>query len=101
MSFLFRSMFIKEKIEMINVLGQISQGMEFYNGLQTIKNDMELFRPVFTPSNMFVWEFELLCQMLHPIYSEEGSNHKIKEINAYKSFLDFLEASFKDGKLLY
>ena len=91
-------MFMKEKMGSINLLSKISEGMEIYHGLSTIKTDIELFRPVFTISDRFTWEYETLCDMLCPVYSEEGSNKKIKEINAYKCFLDFLEASFKDGK---
>ena len=73
-------------------------GMENFNALPTIRKHRDIFRFVFIPSNVFAWDFELLCNFLTPSYSEEGSNLKKKEIEVYKAFLDFVEACFKDGK---
>ena len=33
-------------------------------------------------------------------YSKDGSNDKLKEVHVYKIFVDFVESSFMDGKVI-
>jgi len=90
---------MKEKIEQVSSgLSEISAGLENYNALSIIKSNQNLFRVVFTPSNVFIWDYDLVRSTLLPYYSEHGSNKKVKEVDTYKAFLDFLEICFKDGK---
>ena len=92
-------MFVKEKVESINLLNQISEGMKFYGGLKIIKENIETFRPVFTPTDLFQWTYEGLYKILKPDYrGEVGSNRREGEINTYRSFLNFMEESFNHGK---
>ena len=92
-------MFIKEKTEILNLVNQITEGMKMYDALPIIRSNKEIFRPVFTTSNLFNWTYESVYQMLAPDYrGEVGSNKRKMEIDTYKVFLGFLEAAFKDGK---
>jgi len=98
-NFVLRSMFIKSKIEPIMaVINEITAGLNCFNVLDIIKNNKDVFKFVFCPSDIFNWKHEAFVQMLDPSFSEEGCNKKQKEISSYKHFLDFIEGCFKDGR---
>ena len=86
---------------MILGLNELSSGMANYNALNAIKCDMETFFPVFCPSDIFVWDYDLLYERLQPVYSTDKSNNKMREVDTYKALLDFIEACFKDGEYIF
>lgn len=93
-----RSMFIKEKMESSMYINEISKGLECYGLLTLMKKHTVLFKHVFCQSFLFIWTSELFMEKLTPQFSEEGSNRKLKEINVFKLFRDFLECCFEDGE---
>ena len=60
----------------------------------------DVFYYVFCPGNIFSWDYDSLVQRLTPNYSEDGSNDKLKEVHVYEIFVDFVESSFMDGKVI-
>ena len=93
---------MKFKLDAINFgLIELSSGMENYNALSVIKKNIQLFRHVFTPSQIFVWDWDLLYATLDPKFSDDGTNQKKKEVDLFKIFLDFLETCFLDGICLF
>ncbi|XP_066920038.1 uncharacterized protein [Clytia hemisphaerica] len=97
-----RSLFMKEKHLMLHLLSQISKGMEAFGALTVIRENFELFRPVFTPSmETYTWTRELLLEKLEAQYENEiGSNKRNNAINTYKSFLDFVDECFQNESTL-
>jgi len=93
---------MKEKLDnepsLIPELFQISNGMKTYNALNVIRANLKEFQPVFCPSNLFSWDFDIFSKRLEPDFAEEKSNKRFMEVNTYKAFLDFTEESFKDGR---
>ena len=45
-----------------------------------------------------VWDFESFTDMLKPVFSDDGSNKKVREVTVYKRFDDLVERCFLDGK---
>ena len=90
-------MFIKSKIEPLTMaLSEISSGLERFGFLNVMKAKSD----VFCPGNIFLWDYDSLIQRLTPSYSEDGSNDKLKEVRVYKIFVDFVESSFMDDKVI-
>ena len=89
----FRSMFVKSKIEHLTMaLSDISSGLECFGFLNVMKAKSGTFYHVFCPRNTFSWDYDSFVQRLTANYSEDGSNDKSKEINAYKIFVNFVES---------
>ena len=94
-------MFIKSKIEPLTMaLSEISSGLECFGFLNVMKTKSDAFYHVFCPGNIFSWDCDSFVQRLTANYSEDGSNDKLKEVNIYKIFVDFVESSFMDGKVI-
>ena len=62
------------------VLTEIAAGMQCYGVLSVLKANVDLFKPVFCPSNIFAWDYETVCKFLCAHYSEDGSNKKEIEV---------------------
>ena len=94
-------MFIKSKIEPLTMaLSNISSGLECFGFLNIMKAKPDVFYHVFCPGNIFSWDYDSLVRRLTPNYSEDGSNDKLKEVHVYEIFVDFVESSFIDGKVI-
>ena len=94
-------MFIKSKVEPLTMaLSEISSGLECFGFLNVMKAKSDAFYHVFFLGNMFSWDYDSLVQRPTPNYSEDGSNDKLKEVHVYKIFVDFVESSFMDGKVI-
>ena len=84
-------MFIKSKIEPLTMaLSEISSGLKSFRFLNVMKAKSDAFYRVFCPGNIFSWDYDSFVQRLTPIYSEDGSNDKLKEVNVYRIFVDFV-----------
>ena len=81
-------------------LSEISSSLECFGFLNVMKAKSDAFYHVFCPGNIFSWDFDSLVQRLTPNYSEDGSNYKLKEVHVCKIFVDFVESSFMDGKVI-
>ena len=93
-------MFIKSKIEPLTMALSISSDLECFGFLNVMKAKSDVFYHVFCPENIFSWDYDSLIQRLTPSYSEDGSNDKLKEVRVYKIFVDFVESSFVDDKVI-
>ena len=51
----------------------------FYNFLNQIKENSEIFHHVFCPSEMFSWTCDIFLKIVKPSFSESGSNKKISK----------------------
>ena len=58
------------------------------------------FYHVFFPGNILSWDYDSFVQRLAANYCEDGTNDKLREVNVYKIFVDFVESSFMDGKVI-
>ena len=81
-------------------LSEISSGLERSEFLNVMKAQSDAFYHVFCPGNSFSWDYDSFVQRLTANYSEDESNDKLKEVNIYKIFGDFVESSFMDGKMI-
>ena len=66
--------------------------------LNLMKDQPEVFRPLFCKDEMFIWNFETFKSCISGQFSEDGSNAKSKEVAVFKMFVDFVEYCFFDGK---
>ena len=73
-------------------LSDISSGLECFGFLNVMKAKSGTFYHVFCPRNTFSWDYDSFVLRLTANYSEDGSNDKLKEINAYKIFVNFVES---------
>ena len=83
------------------VLTEIAAGLECYNVINVLKNNVNLFKPLFCPSSIFVWDYQTISECLCAQFSEAGSNKKEIEVSVYKILMDFIECCFMDGKIIY
>ena len=65
-----------------------------------MKAKSNAFYHVFCPENIFSWDYDSFVQRLTANYSEDGGNDKLKEVNIYKLFVDFVKSSVMNGKLM-
>ena len=87
-------MFIKSKIEPLTMaLSEISCSLECFAFLNAMKAKLDAFYCKFYLGNIFSWDYDSFVQRLTANYSEDGSNHKLKEVNVYKIFVDFVKSS--------
>ena len=94
-------MFIKSKIEpLTRAMSEISSSLECFGFLNAMKAKSDTFFHVFCPWNIFSWDYDSFVQRFWANLSEDGSNDKLKEVNVYKVFVDFVESSFMDGKVI-
>jgi hypothetical protein len=89
---------MKEKVESTIYINEISKGLECYGLLSLMKKQPIIFQHVFCQTSLLNWTWEIFCEKLKPQFSEEGSNRRVKEINVFKLFRDFLECCFQDGE---
>jgi len=82
------------------ILNEISLGLSGYNNnfLSILQSNADLFQHVFCHSTCFHWDFNTITEGFRPVFSEEGSNRKQREVNTYKAFTDFMELCFFEGK---
>ena len=85
----------------MTALTEIGDGLSCFELLTSIKENKEVFAPVFCISDMFLWDHETFLSVIHAEFSEEGSNKRRIEITIHKLFLDFVEQCFKDGENLF
>ena len=91
-------MLIKSKIRPLTIaLSEISSGLECFRFLNVIKAKSDAFYHVFCPGNIFSWDYDSFVQIFTASYIQNGSNDKLKEVNVYKIFVDFVVSSFMDG----
>ena len=99
LTFHFRSLFIKCKIEPLSMaLSQLTEGLKCYGLLQVMRKNSSLFHFVFCPNDKLIWNFKCFTDMLQSVFSDDGSNKKVKEVTVYKRFADLIERRFLDGK---
>ena len=58
----------------------------FYNFLNQIKENSEIFHHVFCPSEMFSWTCDIFLKIAKPSFSESGSNKKKCRRNSFQKF---------------
>ena len=93
-------MFIKSNIEHLTMaLSEISTRLKCFGFLNVMKAKSYAFYYVFFPGNILSWDYDSFDQRLTANYCEDGANDKLKEVNVYKTFVDFFESSFMDGKV--
>ena len=91
-------MFIKSKVEpLLTSINELSAGLETYNLLTNIKENRQIFAPLFCPSYIFHWDYDTLHGCLKAEFSEMGTNKRAVEVNIFKLFTDFVECCFMDG----
>ena len=73
-----------------NAIVKISSGLACFGFLNVMKAKSDAFYHLFCPGNIFSWDYDSFVQRLTPIYSEDGSNDKLKEVNVYRIFVDFV-----------
>lgn len=79
-------------------LGQLTEGLKCYGLLQVMRKNSSLFYFVFCPNEKLIWDFKSFADMLMPVFSDDGSNKKVREVTVYKRFADLIERCFLDGK---
>ena len=79
-------------------LTQLTKGLKCYGLLQVMRKKSSLFNFVFCPNDKLVWDFKSFTDMLMPVFSDDGSNKKVREVAVYKRFADLIERCFLDGK---
>ena len=75
----------------------MTNGLTCFNMLDVLKSNIRLFKKALCPSAILDWTQEEFVECLMPEFSKEESNKKRTEVNTYKSFIDFVEAVFRDG----
>ena len=99
LTFHFKSLFIKCKIEPLSMaLSQLTEGLKCYGLLQVMRKNSSLFHFVFCPNDKLIWDFKSFTDMLQPVFSDYGSNQKVREVTVYLRFADLFERCFLDGK---
>ena len=79
-------------------LSQLTEGLKYYELLQVMLKNSFLFYFVFCPNDKLIWDFKSFADMLQPVFSDDGSNKKVREVTVYKRFADLIERCFLDGK---
>ena len=93
------SLFIKFKIEPLSMaLSQLTEGLKCSGLQQVIRKNRSRSHFVFCPNDKFIWDFKSFTDMLQPVFSDDGSNKKVREVTVYKRFADLIERCFLDGK---
>ena len=73
----YRCLITKAKIEPLSpVIDEICHGLSCYGLMDMIKQNVEVFRPVFTKIGTFTWHYDIFVQSLKPKFSEEGKHKK-------------------------
>ena len=65
--------------------------------MDVIKQNVEVFRLVFTKIGTFTWHYDTFVRSLKSKFSEEGGNKKTQEVTTYKALLDVIEYCFNDS----
>ena len=81
-------------------LSEISCRLECFAFLNATKAKLDAFYCKFYLGNIFSWDYDSFVQRLTANYSEDGGNDKLKEVNVYKLFVDFVKSSVMNGKLM-
>ena len=98
----YRCLIIKAKIEPLSpVIDEICHGLSCYGLMDVIKQNVEVFRPVFTKIGTFTWHYDIFVRSLKPKFSEEGGNRKTQEVTTYRALLDIMEYCFNDGVCIW
>ena len=97
----YRCLIIKAKIEPLSpVIDEICHRLSCYGLMDGIKQNVEMFRPVYKG-----WNFHLalryLVRSLKPKFSEEDGNRRTQEVTTYKELLDVIEHCFNDGTRVF
>ena len=94
----YRCLIIKAKTEPFSpVINKICHGLSCYGLIDVIKQNVEMFRPVFTKIRTFTWHYDTFVRSLKPKFSEEGGNKKTQEVTIYKALLDVIEYCLNDS----
>ena len=93
-----RSLFLHSIQHITPILNEIASGLAIYHFNTVLKDQLDLFKYVFCPSELFRWDYETFLNSLVPDFDDDGSNRKNKETITYKAFLDFVQMCFHDGK---
>ena len=75
-------------------LSQLTEGLKYYELLQVMLKNSSLFYFVFCPNDKLIWDFKSFADMLQPVFSDDGSNKKVREVTVYKRFADLIERCF-------
>jgi hypothetical protein len=75
----------------------LAEGMNINKLMDHIIEQRELFKTCFVMDCATILTPEAFFSLLVPRYSEDGSNREDAEVNVYKNFCDFIEASYHDG----
>lgn len=87
----FSSIFYSKHIlPILPALTQIAEGMDVRNLGQLLKNDSQFFSKIFMKGKNDL-TFQIINDSLQPCFSPEGSNRRLKEMELFEAFLDFLE----------
>ena len=98
MLILFRSIFMKEKLQhALPSLQQLVEGLELFGLLSKIRSNHNLFHCVFCPNEDLQWTFEKLEDIFQPKYHIDGSSLRAREIDTFKALSDALEAIYHGG----
>ena len=74
------------------MLDQLIYGLELFGFLETLRDKKYVLEPPFVAekSKCFLPTAELLLENIGGQFSDEGSNHKAKEVDIFKLFTDFI-----------
>ena len=79
---------MKSKVEpMLSTLGEICNGLSYYNVLSLVRANSNIFYAVLCPSKVFTKTYKMFQQLIKPILSENGSNKRNEEVCVYKYLL--------------
>ena len=77
----YRCLIIKAKIEPLSpIIDEICHGLSCYGLMDVIKQNVEVFRPVFTKIGTFTRHYDIFVRLLKPKFREEGGNRKTQEV---------------------
>ena len=54
--------------------------------MQVMRKSSFLFYFLFFPTDKLVWDFKSFTDMLQPMFSDDGSNKKVRQCKKYRNF---------------
>ena len=84
---------MSEVCKLLPMLDQLIYGLELFGFLETLRDKKYVLEPLFVAerSKCFLPTADLLLDNIDGQFSDEGSNHKAKEVDIFKLFTDFIQ----------
>ena len=89
--------FAKEVTPVLPGLSQLAEGMNVDGLLEEIRKHPNHFQSLFVCDPSKKLSSETFLELCIGVFSEEGSNKKLQEIDIFKLFCDFVEYIYHSG----